>query len=205
LTRSPFDSRTGRDLFGTPGKFEGFLVAFDTFKNTEMMSTHKDVMLLSNSNRDNIDPAAPLAEYNYHYSKGVMILAYWTMRRLASLLTVRRMKSPCPLTTRTPACSWIASLTSCRHLRAGAEALHTLRRVRALSLGHGIRAEARPDAAAASADDLQLVEQQVRTLDSGGSILQLLQLYASDTERRLNHLHHAIGHELSFMHTRWNR
>lgn len=47
--------------------------------------------------------------------------------------------------------------------------------------------------------EIQSLERQVQKQSGGAQIVKLMKLYRRDAEMRLNHLHHAVEHELSFI------
>ena len=89
------DWRQGGDFMAGPMDFKGFVLVLDTFKNAEMGSNHKDIMLYVNDGSEDVDLSEPEAgaTANYRYYEGrddFSVMDY-------SALHIMYVVAPCPV------------------------------------------------------------------------------------------------------------
>lgn len=208
------DWRRGGTFFGGPADFKGFVVVLDTFKNSEMGATHKDVMLFTNGGEEDVDTHSPDVggNANYRYYEGrddFSVLDYSVMHLMyrASTKTVLVMldekntgefKSIFEHKIENLPRGWDKELRLSFSATTGQLAdNHDLLSVKLIKAGGRLpRAVEEEDV---NPREIQSLERQVQKQSGGAQIVKLMKLYRRDHERRLNHLHHAIEHELSFI------
>jgi len=208
------DWHRGGDFFAGPKDFKGFVVVLDTFKNSEMGTKHKDIMLFTNDGEQDVDLLHPLDgnNANYRYFEGRDDFSVLDFSVLHLMYRASSKKLTVMLDEKNTGEFRTMFQASLEHLPRGWDSElrvsfsattgqladnHDLLSVKLIKAGGRLPRSIEEEDV--NPREIQSLERQVQKQSGGAQIAKLMKLYRRDSEKRLNHLHHAIEHELSFI------
>lgn len=179
-----------------------------------MGSNHKDVMLFTNDGTGDVDLLNPVAgnTANYRYYEGrddfsvldysVLHLMYKASTKVLTVMLDEKNTGDFRTVIEQKIEGLPRGWDNELHLSFSATTgqladNHDLLAVKLIKAGGRLPRSVEEEAV--NPREIQSLERQVQKQSGGAQIAKLMKLYRRDAEMRLNHLHHAIEHELSFI------
>jgi len=204
-------SKSG-DFFAGPRGFTGFAIVFDTYKNAEMATTHKDIYLLSNDGNAELDIHAPLAgciaNYRWFEKRDDFSVKDYAIARVSynSGRNSVKVEIDGANTDKFVDCLEFelphGQMIDGSHIALSATTgqladNHDILAVDTTSYGTYLPHD--DEKAGLQNSKIVQLEKQIREMHNGPELLSLMQLWRQEQEKHFNHLHHQFEHELEFM------
>ena len=208
----PHEWNKSGEFFAGPRAFTGFAVAFDTYKNAEMGSTHKDIYLLTNDGSSELDIHSPLAgctaNYRWFEKREDFSVRDYAIARVSYNSGTNKLRVEIDganthrfvecFDTELPHGQFIAGAHIAFSATTGQLAdNHDILAVDTASYGTEITSD--DEEQHYFLRDIALLEKNLREMPGGAETITLMKLWRQEQDKRLNHLHHQFEHELEFL------
>jgi len=204
-------SKSG-EYFAGPRGFTGFAVTFDTYKNSEMAGTHKDIYLLTNDGDSELDIHNPTAgctsSYRWFEKREDFSVKDYALARVSYNSGTNRLKVEIDgantdrfvecFDTELPHGQFIAGSHIALSATTGQLAdNHDILAVDTASLSHEFVND--DESQSFLFRDIAVLESKIQKMPGGPETLTLMKLWRKEQEKHFNHLHHQFEHEIEFL------